>query len=94
MGTKDNYDSFGLSKCEHGIEVHRDEELIEGASLGWKARSLAFDLLGSRSSLFIQGEMLSSTFCTVQGKICAGVVSLGVTNSTTLYITLRVRVTC
>lgn len=72
----------------------RDEDLIQGASLGWKTRNLAFDLLGSRYSLFIQGETLSSTFCTIPGKICAGVVSLGVTNSTTLYIILKVKVTC
>lgn len=51
MGTKGNYDSFGLTKWEYGVDVHRDEELIEGASVGWKTRSLAFELLGSRSSI-------------------------------------------
>lgn len=28
IGTKDNYDSFGFSKWEYGIAVHRDEDLI------------------------------------------------------------------
>lgn len=68
MGTKDNYESFGLSKWEYGADVNRDEELIEGASLGWKTRSLAFDLLGSRSSFDIQEEMSRSTFCTIRGR--------------------------
>ena len=34
-----------MSKWRDGVDIHQDEE-TSGAGLGWKTRSLAFDLLG------------------------------------------------
>lgn len=48
-----------MSKWRDGVDIHQDEE-TGGAGLGWKTRSLAFDLLVLRSLLYIQVEPLSS----------------------------------